>query len=262
MAGTCITTIKVLGASSLGLLSGSLVYQSIETIPLLINKLQYEVSISSNEILSQVKLIITTTRVSNVILGSISSGLLWLAYLASGARDKHPYIIYSTISVPIALASLYYKSYKYENKVLRKSTINVAPETAALVAEEVAPAAEEATVPAPPVVAEEKSDDETESLGKSYIHVSDSSSNSTPNSTTPSSPKSPQQPETETPQLLSISEATEELSIEQEVENALFKKEFVSDLQKVKAGYLVGSSITGLGFLMVVVGIIGDTYFL
>lgn len=261
MAGTCITTIKVLGASSLGLLSGSLVYQSIETIPLLINKLQYEVSISSNEILSQVKLIITTTRVSNVILGSLSSGLLWLAYLASGVRDKHPYIIYSTISVPIALASLYYKSYKYENKVLRKSTINVTPDAAAPVAEEQASAAEQA-VPAAPAVAEEKSDDEAESLGKSYIHVSDSSSNSTPNSTTPSSPKSAQHPEAETPQLLSISEATKELTIEEEVENALFKKEFISDLQKVKSGYLVGSSITGLGFLMVVVGIIGDTYFL
>lgn len=257
MAGTCITTIKVLGASSLGLLTGSLVYQSIQSIPLLINKLQYEVAISSTELLSQIKLIITVSRVSNLVFGSISSGLLWLAYLASSSRDKHPYIIYSTFSIPIALATLYYQSYKYESKLLSKSTIPVVPEAT--------PAPAPAPVSAPQLEESSKSDDETESLGKSYIHVSDgddSSANSTPNSTTPSSPKTSGQPEGETPQKLTISEASKELSIEEEVENALFKKEVVQDLQKVKSGYLVGSSITGLGFLMVVVGIIGDTYFL
>ena len=38
MAGTCITTIKLLGVGSLGLLSSSIIYQSLTKLPELIHQ--------------------------------------------------------------------------------------------------------------------------------------------------------------------------------------------------------------------------------
>ena len=44
MAGTCIATVKIVGVSSLGLLTSSLTYQTIQGIPALINELNTKVN--------------------------------------------------------------------------------------------------------------------------------------------------------------------------------------------------------------------------
>lgn len=233
MAHTCITVIKVLGASSLGLLTSSLAYQSIQSIPLLINQLNARANFNFAEISAGVRSKITWTRVINVVAGVLSAGLLSVAFKYSSPKDKHPYIIYSALSAPLALLGTYYQSYGYETKLLRKKGV---------------PRPHSATTD--PVVVSEESDQE--SLGKSYIHVSDEDSLtvSTPASSTPNSPQTAAQ------------DLEHELLIEEEVENALYKKEYVNDLDGLRSGYLIGSLVLGVGLFMAVVGIIGDTYFL
>lgn len=261
MAGTCITTIKVMGAASLGLLTSSLTYQSIQEIPLLINQLNSNISINSNELLSKVSLIINYSRLSNIVIGGISSGLLTLAFKASSPQDKHPYIIYSALTVPLAIASIIYKSYKYEDKLLKKSkqVIPIIPSSESIEEVKDNHQNQENEKKEEETIQDNSIKDDESQLGKSYIHVSDeesSSNTSTPNSSAPSSPKQ------QSSETVSIDKLDKELSIEEEVENALYKKEYINDLLKVKSGYLIGSTITGLGFFMVVVGIIGDSFFL
>lgn len=258
MAGTCVTTIKVLGATSLGLLAGNLTYQSVESIPLLINQLKAKVSINSNEILGKVSLVIINTRISNLVLGAISTGFLGLAFIASAPRDKHPYILYSALSVPIGIISSYYKTFKYEAKLLKKSkqVLPVIPNQDQSTEKDLAKKQDSQQE-----LEKKRESDEDSQLGKSYIHVSDedsSSNTSTPNSSVPNSPRQPASSE----ESKSLKDLEHELTIEEEVENALYKKEYINDLGHVKSGYNIGSSITGLGFLMVVVGLIGDTFFL
>lgn len=111
-------------------------------------------------------------------------------------------------------------------------------------------AATTAPAPAPaPVQANEDSDG---SLGKSYIHVSDSlSSSSTPSTT---SPNSPQQ------QATDIHPTTS--AIEQEVEEALSKKEYINNLETVKKSYKTAFTISSAAFVVSAIGLVGDFFFI
>lgn len=253
--GYCIATVKIIGVGSLGLLSGSLTYKSLQSIPLLISDLSrniYSSSPSTASIKSYVKKVedlIVKSRFVNLVLGSLSSTMLALAYRGSPPGAKHPYLIYAALGAPLTIAGLYYKAYRYEQKLLAREVERLA-----------VPATEEAEAIAEAKVAEKDDDDvvnvpsDNESLGKSYVHVSDeessSSTTSTPTSTAANSPR------------VKPAAAQPAFSIEDEVESALAKKEFISDLENIKSSYVVGSAISGTTFLIALVGLIGDYYLL
>lgn len=259
--GYCIASVKIIGVGSLGLLSASLTYKSMQTIPLLISDLSkniYSSSPSSASIKSyvnKVEELIVRSRFVNLVLGSVSSAMLALAFKSSPPGAKHPYLIYAALGAPLTIAGLYYKAYKYEQKLLGREIERLA-----------IPATEEAKAIADEEISKdevEKEEDDvvnvasdTESLGKSYVHVSDeessSSTTSTPTSTAANSPKISAKPDTEQPSF----------SIEDEVESALAKKEFINDLENIKSSYIIGTAISGTTFLISLVGLIGDYYLL
>lgn len=244
--GTCVTVIKLIGFSSLGLLSSSLTYQSFQSIPDLITRLNNQVSISTGSasaVLNAITKNLTVSKISNILLTFLSSGMFYLAYKYSPPLEKHPYLIYSGLGGPLALASLWLQGSSAETSISKRSSIRKT---------KLSKKKHEATAAAPN--AQEIKDEDEDPLGKSYIHVSDDSLS---NTLTPgsSAPGSPQQ---------ASSEAVEPTasSIEQEVEDALSKKEYVHDLEALKSAYTVALAVSGVGAAICTVGLIGDYYFL
>lgn len=107
MTGTCINTIKVIGVSSLGLLTASLTYQSIEVIPRLIDELTNKVSNTSWRAIKYGKLI-------NKVLVGLSTSCFFLSYKYSATNEKHPYLIYSILGGLASLGYTYFSSFKEE----------------------------------------------------------------------------------------------------------------------------------------------------
>lgn len=241
--GTCVTVIKVIGFSSLGLLSASLTYLSIQTIPDLITRLKNQVSItatSASAVLDAVTSTLTFSKLSNVLLSAVSSGAFYLAYKYSPPLEKHPYLIYSGLGAPLALLSLYFQGSKADGSISKRTSVRKAK-----LSKKPKPAV-------PAAKPKEPKEDEEDSLGKSYIHVSeDSLSNLTPASSAPNSPAQ-----------LATEEDDATLSIEQEVEDALSKKEYLHDLETLKGAYTLALAVAGAGAAICTIGLVGDYYFL
>ena len=90
-------------------------------------------------------------------------------------------------------------------------------------------------------------------LTKSYIHVSDEESSvSTPSSSAPGSPQTT---------ASATKDLEQELSIEEEVEQALRKKEHVHDLRSIAAAQVYGGGVAFVGFALGLIGLVGDIYF-
>ncbi|CAN3361743.1 autophagy-related protein 33 [Diutina catenulata] len=159
MTGTCVSTIKCLGVASLGLASGSLLYQAYSELPRLIRS----VSLQSNY--AALKKQVTVSSVVHSVVAAIASGLFYTAYTYSPPFEKHPYLIYSGLSAALAGLGVWY-GYPKPGCHCRKSHRTTS-----------------SSVKAPSASAEQ--------LDKSYVHVSDEDSSvvSTPSSTTPSSPQ-------------------------------------------------------------------------
>lgn len=241
--GTCVTVIKLIGFSSLGLLSGSLTYLSIQAIPDLITRLNNQVSItaaSATSILDSISQNLTISKISNVLLTAISSGMFYLAYKYSPPLEKHPYLIYSGLGAPLAIAALYVQGSSADGAIAKRSTVRTAKLSKKNTVAE--PAVAEPVAP--------KKDDE-DALGKSYIHVSDDSLSNTltPGSSAPGSPPS------------SAVEPTT-CTIEDEVADALSKKEYVHDLETLKGAYTLALAVAGAGAAICTIGLVGDYYFL
>ena len=67
MAGTCIATVKIVGVSSLGLLTSSLTYQTIQGIPALINELNTKVNgLSKLNALASIRNLINFSRIGYI----------------------------------------------------------------------------------------------------------------------------------------------------------------------------------------------------
>lgn len=246
--GTCVTVIKLVGFSSLGLLSASLTYLTIQSIPSLIARLNSQVSItagSASAVLDAISRNLTLSKISNVLLSAVSSGMFYLAYKYSPLLEQHPYLIYSGLGAPLALASLYLQGCSAECSIAKRSSVRNA-KLAKKKASDVLPGASKPQ-PAP-------KEEEDDSLGKSYIHVSDDSLSNTltPGSSTPGSPK---QAATETVEP-TVS------TVEQEVEDALSKKEYVHDLETLKNAYTVALAVSSVGVAICTIGLVGDYYFL
>ncbi|GEQ67651.1 hypothetical protein JCM33374_g1316 [Metschnikowia sp. JCM 33374] len=247
--GRCITIITLTGATSLGLLTGSLTYQSLKAIPELIRQLNSQVSLktaSAESVLTSIKTNLTVANAVNTVLGALSTWLFSTAYRYSPVSGKHPYLVYSALGAPLALAVLYYKAgtkactitgpfshgegienilktklanfnNKFNNKKAQKPKEHKAPETSG----------------------------DDESLDQSYIHISEDSSSGD------SSPETP----------IDAAESVPS-DIEHEVEDSLNKKERVRDLESVGFAYYVASVVSGVGFAICSVGVIGDQLFL
>lgn len=246
--GTCVTVIKLVGFSSLGLLSASLTYLSIQSIPNLIARLNNQVSIttgSASAVLDAISCNLTASKLSSVLLTAVSSGMFLLAYKYSPLLDQHPYLIYSGLGAPLALASLYLQGNIADSNIANRSSARKAKLATKKSSDDLA------AVSKPPPAPKEEEDDP---LGKSYIHVSDDSLS---NTLTPvsSPPSSPVQTATETVEP-TIS------SVEQEVEDAMSKKEYVHDLETLKNAYTVALVVSSVGVAICTIGMIGDYYFL
>lgn len=235
MAGSCITAVKFIGVSSLGLLTGSLTYQTLQSIPELIKHLSIaNYTASSTETLKlylgEVEEFIIQSRFANGTLAALAGALLTIAYKYSPSSEQHPYLLYAAFGAPLTLAGVYYNASAFENRLLQRRFETV----------------KKVTTPAKP--ANPTNDSDNESLSKSYIHVDEeSSANTTPLLTVANSPKiAPEEPS----------------SIDQEVEVALAKKLIVRDLEYAKSSYIVGTAISGVSFLIGVVGFLGDYFFL
>lgn len=232
--GTCIAVIKIIGASSLGLLTTSFTYQSLLAIPDLISRLNNQVLIaatSATEVLDAFFLNLILSKAANVALASLSTALFTMAYKYSPSAARHPYLMYSALGAPLALIAWSYQGLRAEYDILQRTLVRRAQlEQKAKVAKV-----------SEPVTAEDE-----EPLSKSYVHVSDDSlAISTPASSTPG-----------TPQHAPVAEIT----IEQEVENAISKKAYVRDFETIKQSYFVAAAVSGLGFAVCAVGLIGDFF--
>lgn len=232
MAGTCIATVKFVGVTSLGLLTSSLVYESIKLIPGLINGLKLKVSTLTNDGANAIKSTLQATRIANLTFGSLASGLFALAYKCSPQSEKHPYLIYSALGAPIAIITIAYNGYKYEQSLAnRTNSIK-----------------ERKTEPLSPIASESNADDSSSQLAKSYIHVSDEEESSSLSTPMPSSPGSPK--------------LEANASVEEDAEDTLVKKQIIHELSNIRSSYVYGSFISGTAFLLSIVGLFGDYLFL
>lgn len=255
--GRCITVIKLVGASSLGLLTASLTYQSFQAIPDLIRRLNNQVSLSAasaTAVINDAVMALACSHVANVVFATLSSALLATAYRYSPPSQKHPYLLYSAFGAPLALVSLYYKGLRAECNISKRS----AARRARLAKGKAKPAADvRAARPVEPRAEESKESD----LDRSYIHVSDESlATTTPASSAPGSPEIAAETVAEV-----VAETVESIagsSIEDEVADALSKKEYVADLETVSRAYAVASSVAGAGLAVCTVGFVGDYFFL
>ncbi|PVH13608.1 uncharacterized protein CXQ87_001716 [Candidozyma duobushaemuli] len=236
--GTCITVIKVVGASSLGLLSGNLAFQSYKKIPDLISKINNQVSISSTAAASVLRSVMQNVVVSgtaNILLATLSAYLFSTAYKYSPPSGRHPYLLYCALGAPLAAASYHLQTLGADVKIVKRACLQKK------IVEK-----KKSEQPVAPV---RSSDDSP--LDKSYIHVSDSSSSTT----TPASstPNSPEQPATDIQPTTS--------AIEQEVEEALSKKEYLNHLETERNSYKTAFAVSSAAFVVSAIGLVGE-YFL
>ncbi|KAK6197536.1 Chromodomain-helicase DNA-binding protein [Scheffersomyces amazonensis] len=304
--GACIAGVKIIGVASLGLLTTSLTYQSIETIPLIINDLIKSVnplsngSVISNK-LDSIRSIILNSRLLNLAFSGLTFAFFTMGYHYSDPSGKHPYLLYAAFGAPLTIGSVYYQAYKYEEKILKlqqetkakkiskqkKSQSHKEKHPQSVVKSEVPSIQTPQTksVESSAVDIQSENDHEQhDDLGKSYIYVSDGSSSassvsSTPNASVPNSPQvthqtgdeeindesqhkqQEQQEETLEKQDNEPKEDSSE-SIDNEIEVALTKKEFIKDLQELKSSYIIGSTISGFSLFIATIGLIGDYYLL
>lgn len=249
--GTCITVIKVVGASSLGLLSGNLAFQSYKRVPELIRQLNNQVSISSTQAVSVLRAVTNNIYIStaaNVLFASLTTYLFSTAYKYSPPSGRHPYLLYCAVGAPLALALYVLQARSADVKIVKRAGLQQEHVEGQVASK--SDAATTAPAPAPALV--QANEDSDGSLGKSYIHVSDSlSSSSTPSTT---SPNSPQQ------QATDIHPTTS--AIEQEVEEALSKKEYINNLETVKKSYKTAFTISSAAFVVSAIGLVGDFFFI
>lgn len=247
--GKCITVIKLVGASSLGLLTGSLTYQSLLAIPEMIRRLNHQVSVSSQAaapVFNNIVRSLACSQVVNAVLTAVSTYSFYMAYKYSAPSGKHPYLIYSALGAPLALVSLYVKGIYAEREIHKRAAAGRAKP-----AKRAAPATE-----APAEAGPAKSVGEDSELDKSYIHLSDDSLSSTPGSSAPGSPALAATAAT----ALAVEPTTS--SIEEEIAHALSKKECVKELETVKTAYTVASAVSGAGLAICAIGLVGDSFFL
>ncbi|KAI5960054.1 uncharacterized protein KGF55_004777 [Candida pseudojiufengensis] len=285
MAGTSITTLKLLGLGSLGLLTSSIIYQSIQNIPILINQLNsiYQFNIFKlNNQLTLTKNYIFGSRIVNILLTGLSTFLFSLAFKYSPIDEKHPYLIYSAIGAPLTLLGIYFNSWNYEDKILSKPDLitTTAPKTksnrsnvtsttpSSVISEEDAANNQDLNeFDEPEIISKVNTADD---LGKSYVHLSDESGISTPTSTQPPSPQIKHQSDEEEDddEHNVIEEETNEPKevkhsdeVDLEIQNILIKKEIVQDLENIKFGFKLGSYISSFSLSIALIGLIGDLYF-
>lgn len=260
--GRCLSVIKIAGATSLGLLTGSLAYQTWEAIPQLIRQLNGLGADEKHEsALSSIRSNFTISNLVNIFFAVCSSGLFTMAYKYASPTGKHPYLVYSALGGPLALVALYYKGAGVQCSLTRRSSGKTSNECGkafgacvskakSLVGKTCCKSRKCNTVKKENATAAlvEKTSEE-ENLGLSYIHVSEDLSTSTPNTSVPGSPLLAEPTESAT---------SSSSAIETEVENALSKKAMVRDLEALQSGSTIASAVAATGLFISTVGVIGE----
>ncbi|KAG7191347.1 uncharacterized protein KQ657_003519 [Scheffersomyces spartinae] len=278
MPGTCVTTIKVLGVTLLGLLTSSLVFTVYDLIPRLIKEISVsgvETSTKKSSCIS-LRLFVPGVRISLGLLGGASSILFSLAYLYSPLYAQHPYLIYASLVSPLTFVGVYYfgNGTRYEEKVKQVVTDVVKRKNSneSVLKVKEAPAANEAqSTPSTPSGNELKAKVSEDDLGKSYIHISDAFDVTSATASvkslddyeageqdTPGEDSS----EDESVSTPKVSNVEEQESVDDEIRLVLSGKELALTLGQLKDSYYIGSLISGIGFVIASVGVIGEHYFL
>ncbi|WPK23920.1 hypothetical protein PUMCH_001170 [Australozyma saopauloensis] len=278
--GRCLFVIKVAGATSLGLLTGSLAYQTWEAIPQLIRQLN---NLSSSEkhllTLQSISTTFTISNVLNLALAVVSSGLFTMAYKYAAPSGKHPYLLYSAVGAPLALLSMWYNGARAQCNISKRSRGKEVgcsskgmfgfisgsgvpfSKCSAKCKKNVCKKTEAKKEPTPKPA--EQVPIEEESLSLSYVQVSeDSLATSTPSASVPGSP-APMSTSAASDVTVGADEAVPVVSpIEEEVEYALSKKAYVRDLEIVKRGSVVASAIAAGALFISTIGVVGERLYL
>lgn len=119
--GTCLTVIKVVGTSALGIYAGTSIANltSFDIFSRVLNSYSVNNNIkSSKEIVQVIKAKLLVNGIFKNALGLISSIAFYLAYSSGPKALKHPYLIYSGLVFPICSLSLGLISGKAIHKLL------------------------------------------------------------------------------------------------------------------------------------------------
>lgn len=261
----------------MGLLTGSLIYQTWEVIPQLIRELNSLATAAKQ--LATLKTITSTFTITNIFhvaSALCSSGLFYMAYKYSPPSGKHPYLVYSALGPLLAIASLSYNGLGAQLNITHRAKGKKSTQCCSKLGRCVTKAKSlmgkkccfsqnskcsekkscvpksaesvETITSETPVQSATAADEDH--LGSSYIHVSEDLSSSTPAASVPGSP-------------VPIASTTSASSaIEEEVENALNKKAYVQDLETLKSGSLVASAFAAAGLFISAIGVVGERYYL
>lgn len=118
--GKCLTIAKLVGIGSIGISSSTFLLSSLACVPDIIREIK-----DSKEFEDDISKVITTLRLGFWGLGSLSTYLLYEAYVRSPIYGKHPYLLYAAFTFPIALIYNYYFSFNDEQKLLSNSDNSV-----------------------------------------------------------------------------------------------------------------------------------------
>lgn len=244
-----ITSSKFIGVALLGLFAGKLFVHVYETIPSLISSLSHQVTLKSTHsglgITDRILDALADFTIFTNSLTAVSTTLLLVAYFVASPVGRHPYLLYAAAAAPVAVIVQNYIGNSAALQLNDKLTVlqkfeseggNANIRAASNAADELAK-----------VEASEHSDED--SLARSYIHVSDeeegSSSSLTPSDGSP---------------LVAADELQQEISIEEEIQIVLLKKELAQNLQELRTAYIWEASVAGFGFLVATVGIVGEYF--
>lgn len=98
--GVCLAVVKIVGVGSLGILTGQLINQSCQTIPLL------ESISATTSVKEYVDKLIAKTCCSVITLGGLAAALFSMAFFKAPQKYRHPYLLYAAAGAPLASVAL------------------------------------------------------------------------------------------------------------------------------------------------------------
>lgn len=239
-------SLKIMGLTSLGFLSFSFGYQSLNNVSNMIKEFQINLkqSLTSNslkQILSRILKTINQSLTCFLGLGLASSVFLLSAFIYAPSNKKHPYLLYTSSGTFVLLSVLCRRLLKIEKNIRKKKVdtdqknqlVNKSTECNELNVKKTDCDSNLIQI----------SEFETESQSGSLKKINDDCKDIS----VQSNDHSP-------------SSSLESNKIKNEVESVLMRKDIVKDLTRIKDSYSLASIISAAVFIMGFIGLIGDYY--
>lgn len=221
--GTCLTVIKVVGTTSLGIYAG-VIASNLSNYGIMSHVLKTATVATSEKATGLVLGKIKTTGALLASLGTIATGAFILAYTQAPRALKHPYLIYASLVAP--LTSIIYlgltRPHLHQYCELKKMKKQRQAER--------------------PASKKHKQEVISELDNSTYKDLGDVLTTS----------------DEETPSAQTTSTGDEDSEVEQEVELHLAQKSLLDTLYSVHLGDHINVAISTLGFVVATVGLYGD----